>query len=63
MMHNLVREGMGVTEVNRVLYAGGVVVATRLGLKVGRGNMSEGKKPWWLRKIEGNIKTWQKELS
>ena len=63
LMHNLVWDGMSVTDVNRLLYAGGVVVAQRLGLKVGSGKKTEMMKPWWQRRIEGNIKTWRKELA
>ncbi len=31
LLHNLVREGMSVTEVNRLLYVGAYIVAERLG--------------------------------
>lgn len=63
VMHNLVRDGMNVSEVNRLLYAGGVVVAMRLGLKTGKGRKADLKKPFWQRRIETNIKMWQKHLS
>ena len=62
LMHNLLWNGMGVTDVNRLLYAGGVVVAQRLGLKVRSGSKAEMKKPWWQRRIERNIETWRKDL-
>ena len=62
LMHNLVWKGMGVTDVNRLLYAGGVVVAQRLGLKVGNRSKEEAKKPWWQRRIESSIETWRKDL-
>ena len=42
LMHNLVWDGMSVTDVNRLLYAGGVVVARRLGLKIGGGKRARG---------------------
>ena len=63
VMHNMISEGMDVTDVNRLLYAGGVVVAMRLGLKLGAGKKAEVKKPWWQRRIERSITTWQKHLS
>ena len=37
LMHNIVKDGMGVTEVNRLLYTAGIVVTSRLGLKLGDG--------------------------
>lgn len=64
VMHNVVRKGMDVSEVNRLLYAGGVVVAMRLGLKIGKGKKkAEMKKPRWQRRIESSIKRWRKDLS
>ena len=62
VLHNLIRRGMDVTEVNRILYSGGVVVAQRLGLKIGAGKKAEEKKPWWQRRIERSIKVWRKDL-
>ena len=60
-----------VTEVNMLLYAGGVVgggnevegsnLAMRL--KVGNGKKGEQMKPWWQRRIENNIEMWRNELS
>ncbi len=47
LMHNVVQEGIGVTEVNRLLYAAGMVVAERLGLKTEKGKKAEQKKPFW----------------
>ena len=63
LMHNVVREGMTVTEVNRLLYVAPVVVAERLGLKVGGGKKAEQKKPHWQRRIERKIVVWRKDLS
>ena len=64
LMHNIVEDGMGVTEVNRLLYTAGIVVASRLGLKVGGGGKKgERKKPHWQRRIETSIKGWRKDLS
>ena len=63
LMHNLIFQGMSVTEVNRLLYAGGAVVALRLGLKLGVGKRAEVKKPWWQRRIEASIELWRKHLS
>ena len=46
LLHNLVREGMSVTEVNRLLYVGAYIVAERLG-KLGKGKKRKEKgKPW-----------------
>ena len=53
VMHNLLWQGMRVTEVNRLLYAGGAVVALRMGLKLGgkkRGQAAQ--KPRWQRRID-----------
>ena len=63
LMHNIVEDGMGVTEVNRLLYTAGIVVASRLGLKLGGGKKAERKKPHWQRRIETSIKGWRKDLS
>ena len=63
LMHNVLRVGMDVTEVNRLLYAGGIVVARRLGLKFEEGKKAEQRKPFWQRRIEGSIETWRKDLS
>ena len=63
LMHNIVEDGMGVTEVNRLLYTAGMVVASRLGLKLGGGQKAERKKPHWQRRIETSIKAWRKDLS
>ena len=63
LMHNLLKPNMDVTEVNRLLYAAGVVVARRLGMKVGNGKKEVKEKPRWQRRIEGNIERWRKDLS
>ncbi len=63
LLHNVVQEGMGVTEVNRLLYAAGMVVAERLGLKTEKGKKAEQKKPFWQRRVEESIKKWRKDLS
>ena len=63
VMHNLVEQGMDVTHVNRVLYAGGAVVALRLGLKLGAGKRKQAKDPWWKRRIEKSIVMWRGYLS
>ena len=63
VMHNLLWQGMGVTEVNRLLYAGGVVVAMRLGLKVGTVKKGKMMKPRWQRRIEKSIEMWRGHLS
>ena len=64
LMHNFVRKGMSVSDVNRLLYMGAYVVAERLGVK-GRkkGKKMERKKPRWQRRIEKSIKNWRKDLS
>ena len=63
VMHNLLSQGMGVTQVNRLLYAGGAVVALRLGLKLGAGKKGKAKKPMWQRRIEDSIVRWRGHLS
>ena len=63
VMHNLLWQGMGVTQVNRLLYAGGVVVALRLGLKLGMGKKGKAQKPLWQRRIESSIAMWRKHLN
>ena len=63
VMHNLLWQGMGVTEVNRLLYAGGAVVALRLGMKLGKGKKGKAKKPMWQRRIEASIVRWRGHLS
>ena len=64
LMHNLVSEGMSVTEVNRLLYAGSFMVASRLGMIKKKDRKKEAKKkPAWQRRIEGNILRWRKDLS
>ena len=63
VIHNLCWKGMGITEVNRLLYAGGVVVAMRLGMKVGKVERREKKKPRWQRRIEKSIVMWSGHLS
>ena len=63
VMHNLLSHGMNVTQVNRLLYAGGAVVAMRLGMKMDTGKKMEVKKPWWQRRIERSIEVWRKHLS
>ena len=62
LMHNLLREGMSVNEVNTLLYVAGVVVARRLGLKVRDRKKTEFRKPWWQRRIERSIGEWRKDL-
>ncbi|MEM7264394.1 MAG: reverse transcriptase domain-containing protein [Pseudomonadota bacterium] len=62
LMHNLIRDGMTVTEVNRLLYAGSYVVAARLGM-LNKKKAGDKKKPWWQRRLEGNIEEWRKDLS
>ena len=62
LLHNLVREGMHVTEVNRLLYVVSYIVAERLGL-MGKGKKRKEKgKPWWQRRLEKSIGEWRKDL-
>ena len=63
LMHNLIRPNMDVSGINRLLYAAGVVVAKRLGLRFGNSKKAEERKPWWQRRIEGNIVRWRKDLA
>ena len=62
VMHNLIRKGMDVTEVNRLLYSGGVVVAKRLGMTIGKKKRKAPQKPYWERRVEMNVNRWRKEL-
>ena len=63
VMHNLLWQGMGVARVNRLLYAGGAVVALRLGLKLGNKKKGKAMKPQWQRRIERNLLVWRRHLS
>ena len=64
VMHNVLWQVMRVTEVNRLLYGGGAVVALRLGLKLGAGKRGQAaKKPQWQRRIETSIVRWRGHLS
>ena len=63
VMHNLLWRGMLVGDVNRLLYAGGAVVALRLGLKLGKRKKGKAKKPMWQRRIEASITRWRGHLS
>ena len=61
---NLVESGQSISAVNRLLYAGAVVVAERLGLmKERKGKRQDKNDPWWKRRIEGSIAQWRKDLS
>ena len=64
LMHNIIKDGMSITEVNRVLLVGGFLVAEGLG-KVskaeGKKNKTKGK-PYWMRRVEKNISEWRKDL-
>ena len=64
LLHNIVSDGMSVTEVNRLLYTGSYMVADRLGLigrKKGKKKNEKGK-PYWQRRIEKSIVEWRKDL-
>ena len=63
VMHNLLRQDMNITDVNRLMYAGSAVVALRLGLKLGQSKKAEVRKPWWQRRIEQSIEVWRRHLS
>ena len=63
LMNKIVQKGMGVTEMNRLLYAAGMVVAERQGLKTQKSKKAEQKKPFWKLRIEESIKKWRKDLS
>jgi len=63
LMHNVVKEDMSLTELNSFLYAGEILVALRLGLKIESDKKVEQKKPHWQRRIERSIKVWWKDLS
>ena len=62
VIHNV--EVKTVTEVNKLLYAGSVVVAERLGLmKVRKEAKNKKNEPWWKRRIEKSIVKWKADLS
>ena len=64
LMPNLLRKGMTVTEINRLIYAGSFVVAERLGLgKERTGKRLDRKEPWWKRRLEGSSNQWRADLS
>ena len=64
LLHNLIRDSKSATEMQRLLYAGSYVVADRMGLlRPRKGKKMEKGKPWWQRRIEGNIIDWQKDLA
>ena len=52
---------MTVTDVNRLLYAGSYVIASRLEV-LGKKKAGAKKKPWWQRRLEKNIEEWRKDL-
>ena len=65
ILHNCLENKMGVTKVNRFLYAGAWVVTKELGMirgKVGDGKRKEKKKPHWQWRIEKSIGEWRKDL-
>ena len=63
LKHNPVKEGMSVTQINRLLYRGAYVVADRLGLiRKNKGKRKENKKPRW-QSIEKSIGEWRKDLA
>ena len=64
LMHNLVKKGMSITQINRLLYTGAYVVADRLGfMRKKKGKRKENKKPRWQRRIEKSIGEWRKDLT
>ena len=63
LMHNLVKKGMSVTQINRLLYTGAYVVADRLGLiRKKKKKRKQNKKPRWQR-IGKSIGEWRKDLA
>ena len=62
LLHNVKPDNT--TQVNRLLYAGAFVIAERLGMIKERkgGARKVPKKPRWMRRIEGGIKRWRKDL-
>ena len=64
LIHNLACEFRSVTDVNRAEWAGAYVVCERLGLLKGKkGKKEEKGKPWWQRRVEGNIERWRSDLA
>ena len=63
LMHNIIKENMSITEVNRVLLVGGYLVAEGLGkVKKSEVKKKEKGKPYWQRRVERNIVDWRKDL-
>ena len=55
-----------ISEVNKLLYAGAIVVTERLGYessKPGKKGKGVRKEPFWKRRIEGNLVKWRRDLS
>ena len=64
ILHNIIRDDMTITEVNRVLLVGGFLVAESLG-KVAKQSCKKKRekgKPYWQRRVEKNIVEWRKDL-
>ena len=62
VIHNLVKDGMTVTEVNRLLNAGSYIVADRLGMLKTKGKGRKDKRPYWQRRLEVSIVRWRKDI-
>ena len=58
-MHNLLMQGMNVTQVKRPLYTRGAVVTLCLGVKLGASTNRQAKDPGWKRQIEKSIVMWR----
>ena len=53
-----------ITEMNYLMYAAEYVTTEGMGMTKGRkGRRTEELKPFWKRRIKGNIETWRKDLS
>lgn len=64
LMHNLVKDRMSVSDINRLLYTGAYIVADRLGLMGKKKRKTvEMNKPWWQKRIESSIVDWRKDLA
>lgn len=61
LVHNLMQDGIMVTDVNRLLYARLYVATARLGL-ISKKKVGGTKKSWWQRRLEGSIEEWRNDL-
>ena len=63
LLHNIEIDDVNVSSVNKLLYAGSLVVCERLGVVKSKKNDTQNTKPWWQRRLESSILRWRKDLS